>query len=177
MMGTLVRLGTDARSAWTSVPNSLQQVLFPLNPNDALIHTLRIAGLKLRNLQLNADIILKIYVSIKKWPIGWNKGVFVQGFMYIYQGARREPGWGLRSGLGRGGSVGGGFSADFPTVYMLISNLTALVLELFIHLNANLSYHSLLFFSLSPYLTLSSFVTTTFFLFLETLDCWWKNAN
>lgn len=44
--------------------------------------------------------------------------------------------------MGKGGG-GGGFRADFPTVYMLISNLTALVLELFIHLNANL------FFSLS----------------------------
>lgn len=58
--------------------------------------------------------------------------------MYIYQGARRDPGWGLRSGLGKGG-----FRADFPTVYMLISNLTALVLELFIHLNANLFFSSL----------------------------------
>lgn len=47
--------------------------------------------------------------------------------MYIYQGAKREPGVGVKE-KGVGGS-----RADFPTVYMLISNLTALVLELFIH--------------------------------------------
>lgn len=47
--------------------------------------------------------------------------------MYIYQGAKREPGEGVKE-KGIGGS-----RADFPTVYMLIPNLTALVLELFIH--------------------------------------------
>lgn len=81
--------------------------------------------------------------------------------MYIYQGARREPGVGVKERIGEGGWRGG-FRADFPTVYMLISNLTALVLELFIHLNANLFFLSL---------ALSSFVTITFFFFLETLDC------
>lgn len=49
--------------------------------------------------------------------------------MYIYQGAKREPGVGVKEK----GTGGGGRRADFPTVYMLISNLTALVLELFIH--------------------------------------------
>lgn len=62
----------------------------------------------------------------------------------------------------------GGLKGDFPTVYMLISNLTALVLELFIHLNANL-------FSLplSPSLTtsLSFLLLQSLFFFLETLDC------
>lgn len=47
--------------------------------------------------------------------------------MYIYQGAKREPGVGVKELGGEGGR------ADFPTVYMLISNLTALVLELFTH--------------------------------------------
>ena len=47
--------------------------------------------------------------------------------MYIYQGAKREP----RVGVKEKGTGGG--RADFPTVYMLISNLTALVLELFLH--------------------------------------------
>lgn len=47
--------------------------------------------------------------------------------MFIYQGAKREPGVGVKE-KGMGGS-----REDFPTVYMLISNLTALVLELFIH--------------------------------------------
>lgn len=49
------------------------------------------------------------------------------GFMYIYQGGKRDPGVGVKEL--KGGSRG----ADFPTVYMLISNLTALVLELFLH--------------------------------------------
>jgi len=50
--------------------------------------------------------------------------------MYIYQGAKREPGVGVKE---KGCGVGGSSSTDFPTVYMLISNLTALVLEPFIH--------------------------------------------
>lgn len=56
---------------------------------------------------------------------------------------------------------------------MLISNLTALVLDLFIHLNANLSLS--LFFSLP--ISLSLLLLQSLFFFLETLDCWWKNAN
>lgn len=148
-------------------PTLCNRCFFPLNPNDAPIHRLRIGGLKLRNLQLNADIILKIYVSIKSSPLDGTRPSLLRGFMYIYQGVRREPGVGVKERIGEGGRRGG-FRADFPTVYMLISNLTALVLELFIHLNANLFFLSL---------ALSSFVTITFFFFLETLDCWWKNAN
>lgn len=49
------------------------------------------------------------------------------GFMYIYQGAKSEPEVGVKEKGIRSSR------ADFPTVYMLISNLTALVLELFIH--------------------------------------------
>ena len=47
--------------------------------------------------------------------------------MYIYQGTKRERGVGVKE------KETGGSRADFPTVYMLISNLTALVLEPFLH--------------------------------------------
>lgn len=90
---------------------------------------------------------------LKSSPLDGTRPSLLQGFMYIYQGARREPGVGVKERIGEGG-LRGGFRADFPTVYMLISNLTALVLELFIHLNANLFFLSL---------ALSSFVTITFF--------------
>lgn len=81
-----------------------------------------------QNLQLNADIILEIYVSIKKQPIQKNKAVFVRGALCIFiKALKGNQGWGLRR---RG--LGGCRRADFPTVYMLISNLTAPVLELFL---------------------------------------------
>lgn len=73
---------------------------------------------------------------LKSSPLEGNKAPFVCGFMYIYQGAKREPGVGVKERTGREVGWGGGrecCGADFPTVYMLISNLTALVLELFIH--------------------------------------------
>lgn len=92
---------------------------------------------------------------LKSSPLDGTRPSLLRGFMYIYQGARREPGVGVKERIGGEGGWGG-FRADFPTVYMLISNLTALVLELFIHLNANL-------FSFS--LALSSFVTIPLFFF------------
>lgn len=79
---------------------------------------------------------------LKSSPLDGTRPSLLRGFMYIYQGARREPGVGVKERIGEGWRRGG-FRADFPTVYMLISNLTALVLELFIHLNANLFFLSL----------------------------------
>lgn len=66
--------------------------------------------------------------------------------MYIYQGLKRSK---------RGGE------GDFPTVYMLIPNLTALVLELFIL--KMLIVFLLIFFA--------------FFLLVITLDCRCAYAN
>lgn len=71
---------------------------------------------------------------LKSSPLEGNKAAFVRGFMYIYQGAKKEPGVGVKERTGREVGWGGECcGADFPTVYMLISNLTALVLEPFIH--------------------------------------------
>ena len=61
---------------------------------------------------------------LKSSPFEGTRRSLCEALCIFIKALKGSQGWGLRS-EGRG--------ADFPTVYMLISNLTALVLELFIH--------------------------------------------
>lgn len=84
----------------------------------------RARSIKTQNLQLNADIILEIYVSIKRTPIKRTRKPLCWGFMYIYQGFKKKAG---EDGETEGGRERRGEKArvDFPTVYMLIFKLNS----------------------------------------------------
>lgn len=63
---------------------------------------------------------------LKSSPFKGTRRSLCEALCIFIKALKGNQGWGLRSREG-------GSRADFPTVYMLISNLTALVLELFIH--------------------------------------------
>lgn len=97
---------------------------------------------------------------LKSSPLEGNKAPFVRGFMYIYQGAKREPGVGVKERTGRemgwmggGGVLQGRLSNCLHVNFKLNSPCPGTIYTL----NANLFF----FFSLSPFVV----VTSIFFSF------------
>lgn len=112
-------------------------------------------SIKTPNLQLNADIILEIYVSIKKSsPFRGTRPSLCEALCIFIKAVKGIQGWGLRSW---GGAVEsrGRLSNCLHVNFKLNSPCPGTISAL----NAN-------HFS-------GPFVAAP----LQTLDCWWKNAN
>lgn len=111
-------------------------------------------SIKTPNLQLNADIILEIYVSIKKSsPFRGTRQSLCGALCIFIKAVKGIQGWGLRSW---GGEARGRLSNCLHVNFKLNSPCPGTISAL----NAN-------HFS-------GPFVATPV---LQTLDCWWKNAN
>lgn len=98
---------------------------------------------------------------LKSSPLEGNKAPFVRGFMYIYQGAKREPGVGVKERTGREVGWGGGLRGRLSNCLHVNFKLNSPCPGTIYTLNANLFF----FFPLSLLLLRSLLF---FFLFGDT---------